>query len=109
MENTQEYQKIATFLRYWILRMSTLAGSGHPSSSLSAADLMAVFLKDFFRFDFKNPKYMGNDRLIFSKGHASPLFYALFAAAGAIKIKDLETYRKFGSTLEGHPTPRFPF
>lgn len=101
--------KIANFLRYQSLRITTLAGSGHPTSSLSASDLMAVLLANFYRYDFKNPDNIYNDRLIFSKGHASPLYYSLFAVCGAIKVKELDTYRKFGSILEGHPTPNFPF
>ncbi len=103
------FKEVSKFLRYQSLRMSTNAGSGHPTSSLSAADLMAVLISFIFRYDFKNPDNINNDRLIFSKGHASPLYYALYAAAGAIEIKELDTYRKFGSRLEGHPTPNFPY
>jgi transketolase len=106
----EELSNLAKLIRYFILLCSTEAGSGHPSSSLSATDLMTVlFFGDFFKFDLKNPKNPGNDRLIFSKGHASPLFYSLYAAAGAISEKELLTLRKFGSPLEGHPTPAFQF
>ncbi len=105
----EKYKEIAKFLRFFSLKMSSGAGSGHPTSSLSAADLMAVFLADVFRFDFRNPDNPGNDRLIFSKGHASPLYYSLFAVAGALSTEDLENYRKFNSYLEGHPTARFRF
>ncbi len=101
---------IAKLIRYYILTSSTEASSGHPTSSLSATDLMTVlFFDNFFRFDLKNPQNPNNDRLIFSKGHASPLFYALYTVAGAISEKELLTYRKFGSNLEGHPTMNFPF
>src|SRR3989344_1811225 len=92
---------LARLIRYYILVSSTAAGSGHPTSSLSATDLMTVlFFGGFFRFDLKNPDYPGNDRMIFSKGHASPLFYALYAAAGILSEKELKTLRKFGSPLE---------
>jgi len=107
--NYEHIERLATFLRYWALRMSTKAGSGHPSSGLSAADLMATLWTTTFRFDFKNPDNPNNDRLIFSKGHATPLYYGLFAAAGAIKPEELDNYRQFESVLEGHPTPRFRF
>lgn len=103
-------KKLAALIRYYILRMTTEAGSGHPTSSLSAAELMACLLfGGIFRFDADHPGCPNNDRLIFSKGHASPLFYALWAAAGELTEKDLLTYRKFGSPLEGHPTVAFPF
>ncbi len=103
-------KRLAALIRHHILTSSTAAGSGHPTSSLSAADLMAaLFFAGFFRFDVKHPKYHNNDRLIFSKGHASPLFYALWAVAGGLPKKELNTFRKFGSRLEGHPTMDFPF
>jgi len=106
----EKLKKLATLIRYYILTMTTEAGSGHPSSSLSATELMASLLfSGIFRFDVDHPKASNNDRLIFSKGHASPLFYALWAAAGELTEKDLLTYRKFGSQLEGHPTVAFPF
>jgi transketolase len=88
--------------------MSTEAGSGHPTSSLSAADIMtSLFFGGHFRFDTNAIANPHNDRIIFSKGHASPLFYALWTAAGEIPEADLSTYRKFGSYLEGHPMPTF--
>ncbi len=106
----EKLRKLATLIRYYILIMTTEAGSGHPTSSLSATELMACLLfGGIFRFDVDHPKSSNNDRLIFSKGHASPLFYALWAAAGELTEKDLLTYRKFGSPLEGHPTIAFPF
>src|SRR4030081_2400535 len=91
------------------IRCSTAAGSGHPTSSLSAADLMAVLLAGHYRYDFERPDLLANDHLIFSKGHASPLVYAMFRAAGAIDDAELMTFRKFGSRLEGHPTPILPW
>lgn len=101
-------EKIARVVRHWILLMSTRAGSGHPTSSLSAVEVMAVLLfGGIFRFDVGTPTRRDNDRLIFSKGHASPLFYALWAVAGQIPVKDIETFRDFSSYLEGHPTPVF--
>src|SRR3989338_6402197 len=106
----QKLQHLATLIRYYILTSTTAAGSGHPTSSLSAADLMTVLMfGGFFRADLKHPEYANNDRLIFSKGHASPLFYSLYAAAGAIEETELLTMRKFNSRLEGHPTLAFPF
>ena len=106
----EKLKKLTTLIRYYILIMTTEAGSGHPTSSLSATELMVcLFFGGNFRFDVDHPKYPNNDRLIFSKGHASPLFYALWAAAGKLTEKDLMTYRKFGSPLEGHPTVVFPY
>ncbi|MBI4272884.1 transketolase, partial [Candidatus Uhrbacteria bacterium] len=102
--------RLATLVRYYILRSTTKAGSGHPTTSLSATDLMTVlFFGGFFKADLKNPSDPNNDRLIFSKGHASPLFYALYAAAGVVSERELDSLRKFGSPLEGHPTMAFPY
>lgn len=101
---------IAKWIRYQILISTTTAGSGHPTTSLSATDLMTgLFFDGFFKFDIKNTQNPNNDRLIFSKGHGSPLFYALWAAAGAFDKEELRTLRKFGSRLEGHPTSAFPY
>ncbi|MGH8429569.1 MAG: transketolase, partial [Solimonas sp.] len=102
-------QALARQLRADSIRCSTAAGSGHPTSSLSAADLMAVLLAGHLRYDWGKPKGAANDHLIFSKGHASPLNYSLFRAAGAITDNELMTFRKFGSRLEGHPTPVLPW
>ena len=100
---------LAREVRAHSLRLSTRAGSGHPTSSLSAADLLTVLLfGGTFCYDPDQPDHPNNDRLIFSKGHASPLFYALWALAGRVTPEEMETYRQFGSRLEGHPTPRFP-
>jgi transketolase len=105
-----ELEKLAKLIRYFILVSTTEAGSGHPTSSLSATDLMtALLFGGFFRFDVKDPGHPNNDRLIFSKGHASPLFYALWAAAGRVTEEELLTMRDFGSRLEGHPTVEFPY
>jgi transketolase len=93
-------------LRADSIRCRTAAGSGHPTSAMSAADLMAVMLARHLRYDWDNPAEPGNDHLIFSKGHASPLLYAMFKAAGAISDEELVTgFRRFGSRLQGHPTP----
>ncbi len=100
---------LARQLRVDSIRCSTAAGSGHPTSSMSAADLMAVLLARHLHYDFRRPDLATNDHLIFSKGHASPLLYAMFRAAGAIDDKELLTYRKFGSRLQGHPTPGLPW
>jgi transketolase len=103
-------ESLARLIRYYSLVSTTEAGSGHPTSSLSAADLMAGLLfGGTFRFDLDDPRYPNNDRLIFSKGHASPLFYAIWAAAGKVSEKELLTLRKFNSPLEGHPTPAFRY
>ena len=103
------YRSLARQLRADSIRCSTAAGSGHPTSSLSAADLMAVLLAGHLRYDFERPDSLANDHLIFSKGHASPLVYAMFRAAGAIDDAELMTFRKLGSRLEGHPTPILPW
>lgn len=96
-------------LRVDAVRSSSAAGSGHPTSSMSAADLMAVLLANHLRYDFAAPQRPNNDHLIFSKGHASPLLYAMYTAAGAISDEELLTFRENGSRLEGHPTPRLPW
>ena len=106
----ENLEKISKLIRYYSLAMSTAAGSGHPTSSLSATELMAGLLfGGTFRYDLEHPENPNNDRLIFSKGHASPLFYSLWAAAGAVSEKELMTFRKFGSPIEGHPTVAFRY
>lgn len=103
-------EELSKLVRTWILTSSTSAGSGHPSSSLSAVELMVgLFFGDFFRFKIDNPQYPNNDRLIFSKGHASPLFYSIWAAANGLPADELMTFRHFGGRLDGHPTLEFPF
>jgi transketolase len=105
----QQWTNLAQQLRVDSIRCTTVAGSGHPTSSMSAADLMAVLLTGYLHYDFDNPQNPDNDHLIFSKGHASPLLYSLFKAAGAITDEELLTLRKFGSRLEGHPAPVLPW
>ncbi len=106
----KEIQELARLIRYYCILMTDTAGSGHLSSSLSATDLMTtLFFGGFFKFDGNNPENNGNDRLIFSKGHATPLYYSLWAVAGLISEKELLTYRKFDSVLEGHPSMRFKY
>jgi transketolase len=104
-----EVRELAQQFRVDSVRTAAAAKSGHPSSGMSAADLMAVLVANHYRFDFDNPKRPENDRLIFSKGHASTLLYAIFRAAGAISDEELLQYRQFDSILEGHPTPRIPW
>jgi transketolase len=109
-EKISALEKIAKLVRYHILTATTRAGSGHPTSSLSATELMtALLFGGPFRYDINTPQHPNNDRLIFSKGHASPLLYALWTVAGVLTEADLKTYRRFGSPLEGHPTPRLSF
>lgn len=110
MADKGQLENIARLIRYFCLVSTTEAGSGHPTSSLSAADLMTgLMFGGTFRFDIDRPGHPNNDRLIFSKGHASPLFYALWAAAGKVTEEELMSMRKFGSPLEGHPTTAFPY
>jgi transketolase len=101
--------ELARQLRVDAVRATAAAGSGHPTSALSAADLMAVLLDGYLRYDFADPAHPGNDHLIFSKGHAAPLLYAMFKAAGTISDQELLRLRKLDSLLEGHPTPRLPW
>lgn len=106
----KELVNLAKLVRYYILLSTTEAGTGHPTSSLSATDLMVgLMFGGFFKADLNNPENPLNDRLIFSKGHAAPLLYSLYAAAGKVSEEELLTLRKFGSRLEGHPTMEFPY
>jgi len=101
---------LAAQLRVDSIRSSTSAGSGHPTSSMSAADLLATLVARHLRYDWDDPRLPANDHLIFSKGHASPLLYAVFRAVGAISDTELMNgYRRFGQRLEGHPTPVLPW
>jgi transketolase len=109
MQQLDTWEELAQQLRVDAVRSSAAAGSGHPTSALSAADLAAVLLDGHLRYDFADPNNANNDRLILSKGHATPLLYALYRAAGAIGEDELLTYRRFGSRLEGHPTPALPW
>src|SRR5215211_6448156 len=109
MTDHERWHELAQQLRVDSVRAAAVTKSGHPTSSMSAADLMAVLLAKYFHYDFDAPKDPRNDHLVFSKGHASPLVYSLFKAAGAITDEELLTFRKFGSRLEGHPTPVMPW
>src|SRR5579884_3547130 len=109
MATPQQWHELAQQLRVDSIRSTTKAGSGHPSSSMSAADLMAVLLYEHLCYDFSNPKSPNNDHLIFSKGHAAPLLYAMYKAAGAISDEEMMTLRQFGSRIEGHPVPVLPY
>jgi transketolase len=109
MATSQEWHELAQQLRVDSIRCTTRAGSGHPTSSMSAADLMAVLLSSYLCYNFDDPENPNNDHLIFSKGHASPLLYALYKAAGAISDAELMTLRTSGSRLEGHPAPTLPW
>jgi transketolase len=102
-------RELAQQFRVDSVRMSAAAKSGHPTSAMSAADLMAVLLDGYLRYDFSDPKNPANDRLVFSKGHASVLLYAIFRAAGVVTEDEILDYRKHTSMLEGHPTPRIPW
>src|ERR687890_2535472 len=102
--------QLARQLRVDSIRASTSAGSGHPTSSMSAADVLAVLAARHLRYDWDQPGADGNDHLIFSKGHASPLLYSLYKAVGVVSDEELMTgYRRFGSPLQGHPTPVLPW
>ncbi|MFI5613249.1 transketolase [Amycolatopsis sp. NPDC051903] len=102
--------ELAAQLRVDSIRSSTSAGSGHPTSSMSAADLLAVLVTRHLRYDWDQPRADTNDHLIFSKGHASPLLYAVYKAVGVISDDELVSgYRRFGSRLQGHPTPVLPW
>ena len=103
------WERLGRQLRIDSIRASEAARSGHPTSSMSAADLMAVLLERYLRYDFDAPDDPDNDHLIFSKGHASPLLYAMYRAAGAIGDAMLLSYRQRDSALEGHPTPVLPW
>jgi len=105
----QQWTELAQQLRVDSIRCTTAAGSGHPTSSMSAADLMAVLMSSYLHYDFDKPTNPNNDHLIFSKGHAAPLLYSMYKAAGAISDEELLTLRKFGSRIEGHPTPVLPW
>ena len=102
-------QNKATQLRIDSVRATSEAGSGHPSSCTSAADIVATLFFSIMRYDPKHPKHPANDRFILSKGHAAPLLYAAWAEVGLFDRNDLLRLRTLGSDLEGHPTPRLPF
>jgi transketolase len=109
MTEPERWRELGQQLRVDSIRAAAVTSSGHPTSSMSAADLMAVLLAKYLRYDFDRPDDPRNDHLVFSKGHASPLLYSIFKAAGAISDEELLTFRTFGSRLEGHPTPAIPW
>src|SRR5256885_296245 len=109
MTDPELWRELGQQLRVDSIRCAAAAKSGHPTSGMSAADLMAVLLAKYLRYDFDAPRDPHNDRLVFSKGHASTLLYAMYRAAGVISDEELLTYRQFSSIFEGHPTPRIPW
>jgi transketolase len=109
MSDAERWRELGQQLRVDSIRAAAVTSSGHPTSSMSAADLMAVLMSKYLHYDFDRPDDPRNDHLIFSKGHASPLLYSMYKAAGAITDEELLTFRKFGSRLEGHPTPEIPW
>jgi len=109
MEGPELWRELGQQLRVDSIRAAAVTNSGHPTSSMSAADLMAVLLAKYLHYDFDDPDNADNDHLVFSKGHASPLLYSMYKAAGAITDEELLTFRVFGSRLQGHPTPVIPW
>ena len=109
MNDAELWRELGQQLRVDSVRASAAAGSGHPTSSLSAADLAAVLVAKHLRYRFDRPAHHTNDRLVFSKGHASPLLYSILKAAGAITDEELLSFRKSGSRMQGHPTPQIPW
>src|SRR5215470_2752315 len=107
--DTETLTGIANQLRIHSIEATTAAGSGHPTSCCSAADLVAALFFGHMRYDPKNPRFYNNDRFILSKGHAAPLLYAAWAEVGLIPTEELLKLRQLNSDLEGHPTPRLPF
>ena len=104
----EQLREKARLLRIHSLRMTTAAGSGHPTSCLSAAELMAATFFYAMKMDPANPTSLGSDRFVMSKGHAAPILYAALAEKGVFPVSRLMTLRQFSSELEGHPTPRVP-
>ena len=109
MNDTELWRELGQQLRVDSIRSVAVTKSGHPTSSMSAADLMAVLMAKYLHYDFDSPDDPRNDHLVFSKGHASPLLYSMYKAAGAVTDEELLTFRKFGSRLQGHPTPEIPW
>src|SRR3954469_6892953 len=109
MEQLKELQDKAKLIRKWCLISTTEAGSGHPTSCLSAADITTVLFDRYFTYDLTSPLNLYNDRFVLSKGHAAPLLYTLFGMAGAYPLEELKTLRKSGSRFEGHPVPRYAY
>jgi transketolase len=109
MNEPERWRELGQQLRVDSIRAAAETKSGHPTSSMSGADLMAVLLAKYLHYDFAAPDDPHNDHLVLSKGHASPLLYSMYRAAGAISEEELLTFRKFGSRLQGHPTPEIPW
>lgn len=109
MENNELLHAKATLVRKYCLIATTEAGSGHPTSCLSAADIATVLFDKYFTYDLKDPLNLFNDRFVLSKGHAAPLLYTLFAVSGAYQLDDLKTLRKMNSPFQGHPVPEFKY
>src|SRR6187401_2588472 len=107
--STPALRNIATQLRIDSIRSTTEAGSGHPTTCMSAAEIVATLFFAEMRFDPKDPKNSESDRFVLSKGHAAPILYAAWAEAGAFDPSELLKLRRIDSDLEGHPTPRLPF
>src|SRR5438034_3274168 len=106
MDERQSWDELAAQLGVDSIRCSTAAGSGHPTSSLSAAHLLSVLYASHLRFDVEDPRNPANDRFVLSKGHASPLMFSVLKAIGAIDDPTLMSFRRFGSPAQGHPVPR---
>jgi transketolase len=109
MGDVERWHELGQQLRVDSIRAAAVTNSGHPTSSMSGADLMAVLMSKYLHYDFDAPENPDNDHLIFSKGHASPLLYSMYKAAGAISEEELLSFRQFGSRLEGHPVPVLPW
>ena len=109
MLNTEELAALSRQLAVDSVRVTSEAGSGHATSSLSAADIASVLFANHLRYDFSDPGSPHNDRFVLSKGHATPLLYSLYRAAGVIGNEEFFTYRRHGSRLQGHPTPVLPW
>ena len=104
-ERIHTWNELAAQLAVDSIRCSTAAGSGHPTSSMSSAHLLAVLYADHLRTDISDPKSLANDRFVMSKGHAAPLLYSVLKSIGAIDDEELLTLRRFGSPIQGHPAP----
>lgn len=109
MKNSNAWQEKAKLVRSWCLRSTTAAGSGHPTSCLSAADITTVLFDKYFTYDIGDPLNNNNDRFVLSKGHAAPLLYTLFGMSNAYDLKEILTLRRFNSRFEGHPVPKFAY
>ncbi len=107
MQQNNLWQNKATLIRKYCLVSTTEAGSGHPTSCLSAADITTVLFDKYFSYDINEPLNLYNDRFVLSKGHAAPLLYSLFGMARAYPLEEVKKLRKLGSRFEGHPTPKF--